>query len=63
MNTGKSGSIGRAKHRQTFGHDIVSRHVKLAVERAVNAPKKRRPLSIFFSSIADLMKSNRKKKM
>lgn len=61
MNTGKSGSIGHAKHRQAFGTNPVSRHTKLAVERAVNIPKKKRSIVDLFSSITELMRSNRKK--
>lgn len=54
MNTGKSGGIGRAKHRQAFGRNPVSRAVKLAVERDVNMTKKKRPVAVFVGSIREL---------
>jgi hypothetical protein len=59
MNAGKSGNVGRGKHRQAFGHDSVSRHVKLALEREANKPKRKRPTDRLYPSVADLMKGEK----
>lgn len=60
MNRGR-GNIGRAKHRQAFGHDIVSRHVKLHLEREANRPRRRRPREPRFDSVAELFRSHRRR--
>lgn len=61
MNTNKGGT-GRAKHRQAFGHDIVSSHVKLAVSREVNKEKKKPNKPEVFDSVKDLMKNKKSRK-
>lgn len=40
----KGNPLSHRKHRQAYGHDVVGRHVKLHLERIVNAPARvRRP--------------------
>ena len=62
MNTGLSGSIGHVKHRKAFGHQPVSRDVKLHIQRAANARLKKRPKAEMYGSVAELMAAERAKK-
>ena len=62
MNTGRPGSFGGSKHHKAFGHQPVSRDVKLHIQRAANPPRRRRPKTAMYDTVAALMKAEREKK-